>query len=59
MLDTLIVGVIVLVAAVYVGRRVFRQFSSKVSSCGCSGCGSAGSCPSAGKGLDGSACNDK
>ncbi|WP_285905394.1 FeoB-associated Cys-rich membrane protein [Pseudodesulfovibrio pelocollis] len=59
MLDTLIVGAIVVVAAVYVGRRIFIQFSSKTPSCGCSGCSGAGSCPSADKGPDGSGCDGK
>lgn len=48
MLDTIIVAVIVAVAAVFIGRRLFRQFTSKETACNCSGCGQAGSCQSAG-----------
>ncbi|MFH1912662.1 MAG: FeoB-associated Cys-rich membrane protein [Pseudomonadota bacterium] len=59
MFDTLIVGAIVLVAAVYVGRRIIGQFSSKTPSCGCSGCAGASSCPSAGKESDGYGCDGK
>ena len=39
MSDSIIVGAIVLVAAIYVGRRLFRQFTTKSASCGCGGCG--------------------
>ncbi|MUM76948.1 FeoB-associated Cys-rich membrane protein [Pseudodesulfovibrio sp. F-1] len=59
MLDTLVVGAIVLVAAVYVGRRIFNQFFTKTPSCGCSGCSGAGSCPSAGKDKDSMRCDTK
>ncbi|EGB14002.1 hypothetical protein DND132_0787 [Pseudodesulfovibrio mercurii] len=44
MLDTIIVGAIVAVAAFFVGRRLLRSFSAKHPSCGCSGCGQSGSC---------------
>lgn len=44
MIDTLLVGAIVLVAALYVGRRLYNQFTAKPNACGCSGCGQAGSC---------------
>lgn len=38
MSDSILVGAIVLVAAVYVGRRIYRQFTDKSAPCGCSGC---------------------
>jgi uncharacterized membrane protein len=50
MIDTLIVGIIVLAAAVYVGRRLYRQFSSRSAACGCNGCASSASCKAAGAG---------
>lgn len=46
MFDTLIVGVIVLGAALFVGRYLYNQFTAKANACGCSGCGQAGSCGS-------------
>ncbi|ADU63011.1 MAG: FeoB-associated Cys-rich membrane protein [Pseudodesulfovibrio sp.] len=39
MSDTILVAAIVLVAAGYVGRRIYRQFTAKSASCGCGGCG--------------------
>lgn len=39
MSDSIIVGAIVLAAAVYVGRRIYRQFTARSASCGCGGCG--------------------
>lgn len=44
MIDNILVGAIVLIAAVYIGRRLYNQFTAKSSGCGCSGCGQAGSC---------------
>jgi len=44
MLDTIIVVAIIAVAAYFVGRRLFRTFTAKQPSCGCSGCGQSGSC---------------
>ncbi|WP_083863056.1 FeoB-associated Cys-rich membrane protein [Pseudodesulfovibrio piezophilus] len=46
MLDSIIVGAIVLLAAFFVGKRLYKQFSSKSSACGCSGCGDSGCCSS-------------
>ena len=46
MIDTIVVSVIVVVAAAFIGRRFFKQFTSKESTCGCGGCGQAGSCSS-------------
>lgn len=46
MLDTILVIAIVAIAALYVGRRLYRQFSAKTPSCGCSGCGQARQCGS-------------
>lgn len=59
MLDTILVSAIVLVAAIYVGRRIYRQFTSGESSCGCSGCSGASTCPSANRGIDCSPCDGK
>ncbi|RWU05392.1 FeoB-associated Cys-rich membrane protein [Pseudodesulfovibrio sp. S3] len=44
MLDTIIVAAIVIIAAVFVARRLLKPFISKNASCGCSGCGQSGSC---------------
>jgi hypothetical protein len=39
MLDSLIVGAIIVVAALFVGRRLYKQFTAKTPGCGCAGCG--------------------
>lgn len=44
MIDTVIVIVIVAVAAAFVGRKLYRQFTAKSSGCGCSGCGQVKQC---------------
>ncbi|WP_207259711.1 FeoB-associated Cys-rich membrane protein [Desulfovibrio sp. Huiquan2017] len=47
MLDTIIVGAIIAIAAFFVGRRLLRSFTAKQPSCGCGGCGQSGSCSGA------------
>ncbi|MBI9081504.1 MAG: FeoB-associated Cys-rich membrane protein [Pseudodesulfovibrio sp.] len=44
MLDTIIVLTIIAIAASFVGRTLYRQFSSKSAGCSCSGCGQSNSC---------------
>nr|WP_321514090.1 FeoB-associated Cys-rich membrane protein [uncultured Pseudodesulfovibrio sp.] len=44
MFDTVLVAGIVIIAALFVGRRLIKQFKSKEASCSCSGCGKSGSC---------------
>lgn len=44
MIDTIIVAAVVLIAAIFIGRRFFKQFTSTESTCNCSGCGNSGSC---------------
>lgn len=56
MIDTIIVAAIVIVAAVFIGRRLYRQFTSSESTCGCSGCGKSDSCGPPGSNSDGSGC---
>ncbi|NDV19024.1 FeoB-associated Cys-rich membrane protein [Pseudodesulfovibrio sp. JC047] len=46
MIDTLLAIGIVIIAAFFVGRRLVRQFRTTGASCGCAGCGQAGSCSS-------------
>ena len=46
MTDTIIVATIVIIAAIFIGRRFFKQFTSSETACGCSGCGQSGSCGS-------------
>jgi len=46
MIDTIIAAVIVIAAAIFIGRRFFKQFTSGESTCGCGGCGQSGSCGS-------------
>lgn len=46
MLDVILVGIVVAAAAFFVGRRVYRQITTKEVGCGCSGCGQSGTCPS-------------
>lgn len=44
-MQTLIVVLIILAAAVYVGRRFYRSTQAKSScGCGCDGCGAASDC---------------
>ena len=57
MIDTIVVTVIVVIAAVFIGRRFFRQFTSGESTCNCSGCGQAGSCSSIQDSPDKPECN--
>ncbi len=57
MLDTLIVGAIILAATIYVGRRLYRQFSSKGTAGGCSGCGQSSTCGGIQSSPDTSACS--
>jgi len=58
MLDTILVGAIVLAAAIFIGRRMYRQFTSKEVGCGCSGCGQSGCCSSGHSGNTGSCCSE-
>jgi len=55
MLDTILVGAIIMAALIYVGRRLYRQFTTPGAGCNCSGCGQANSCSSA---HTGSNCSD-
>lgn len=59
MIDTLLVSIVVLAAAIYVGIRFYRQFFSGTASCGCSGCGKQGNCGSIQSTPDVSCCSSK
>lgn len=44
MIDTLLVSVIIFIAALFVARRLYNLATTKNGACGCSGCGKADSC---------------
>lgn len=48
MLDTIIVGAIIVAAAIFVIRRLYRTFRSDSPACNCTGCGQDSNCPSKG-----------
>ncbi|WP_319467431.1 FeoB-associated Cys-rich membrane protein [uncultured Pseudodesulfovibrio sp.] len=57
MIDTILVGFIVAIAAFFVGRKLYRQFTAKTPFCGCSGCGQNSCCSSKGNCSDFSSCD--
>lgn len=56
-MQTVIVLLVVAIAAVYLGRRFYRSARSK-SACGCDGCASAGSCGTIADGSPPEGCAD-